>query len=201
MRGIQGSRLSHPALSALGLNIASATESALSPSEHVNPPQSPSSSGPLSSLSAPQRRSVGNNVSKRNQELCRPEEFSWTVLWDIENVPVPQEFNGVQVVRKLCAKLSKMRGPEHNDPVNRIVAITNISTLRVSLRNELQTNGVSLHHVETRGRKEAADKALITELCMSSFDKKPPAGIALLSGDQDFAHCLARCEIWVTLLL
>lgn len=74
----------------------------------------------------------------------------------------------------------------------RIIAAGNMLHLPVPLRNQLQASGVSLHHVETRGRKDATDKALITELCLLAAEHPPPYGIALMSGDADFAYSLAR---------
>lgn len=117
--------------------------------------------------------------------------FGWVVLWDVENCPVPAGVSGGEFVCKLRARLTGYRGG-NCDPVLRIVAVTNVARLGAPMRNQLQANGVSLLHVETRGRKDAADKALIAELCFVPREFAAPFGVALLSGDGDFAYALSR---------
>lgn len=114
-------------------------------------------------------------------------QFTWTVLWDIENVCIPSEHNGAQIVHAIGKSLQKLR----NGVVRRIVAFVDINKLRLVHRNELQSHGVLLMHVETAGRKDAADKALIVELMLTALDVPLPTGIALLSGDQDYAYPIA----------
>lgn len=46
--------------------------------------------------------------------------------------------------------------------------------------------------METRGRKDAADKALISDMCLLAVEHAPPVGVVLMSGDADFAYALAR---------
>lgn len=118
--------------------------------------------------------------------------FSWTVLWDMENVGIPRGYTGAEAVRRIRAKIATVSAQDNVDVIRRIVVISNVFNIRITLRNELQANGVNLQHVETRGRKDAADKALIAEMCMTTLDQAPPSGIVLLSGDQDFAYPLAR---------
>ena len=117
--------------------------------------------------------------------------FSWTVFWDIENVCIPGRYNGAQVSRAIVNTLMHIRNRQTPDTVRRIIVFVNTNRMPVTLRNELQSNGVLLYHVETKHRKDAADKCLITELCLTARDLRPPAGICLLSGDQDFAYPLA----------
>lgn len=168
-----------------------------SPSPDYDSVLAPTSSTSQGPAGEPSRTLLDDNGGEeRVMPPLQAHKFAWTVLWDIENVPVPSEFNGAQVIRALIERLGRLRGvggasSELLDPVRRIIVFLNVATQRVSLLNELQSNGASLHHVETRGRKDAADKALITELCMLALEVQPPAGIALLSGDQDFAYPLS----------
>lgn len=110
------------------------------------------------------------------------------MFWDLENVAVPRGVTGHSLVHSLRTRLTSLRP----GTIVRIIAAGNIFHLPVHLRNQLQASGVSLNHVETRGRKDAADKALITELCLLAAEHSPPFGVALLSGDADFAYALAR---------
>jgi hypothetical protein len=54
----------------------------------------------------------------------------------------------------------------------------------------LQGSGVSLIDTPKSGRKDVADKMMITDLLAFAIDKRPPALIILLSGDRDFAYPL-----------
>lgn len=127
----------------------------------------------------------------KNNKSEPPPNFAWTVLWDMENIPVPRTVSGTHFVQSLRHRLSHYH-PGTTSPILRINAITNIHKTPVPLRYELQANGVVISHVETKGRKEAADKALITELCLVTREHQPPFGIALISGDGDFSHAVSR---------
>lgn len=114
--------------------------------------------------------------------------LQWVVFWDLENVAVPRGVTGHSFVHSLCARLTSVCPGK----IVRIVAAGNMFRLPVHLCNQLQASGVSLNHIETRGRKDAADKALITEICLLPSEHPPPFGVALLTGDSDFAYALAR---------
>lgn len=118
--------------------------------------------------------------------------FTWTILWDIENVSIPKYVNGADATKSLVNAVRSLRGNMYHDSVRRITAFTNLNRLTKAYKNELQTNGVHLYHCETAKRKDAADKALISELLLEARDLDPRnSGIVLISGDQDFAYPLA----------
>lgn len=66
-----------------------------------------------------------------------------------------------------------------------------VSPAQVTLRSELQGSGVSLIDTPKSGRKDVADKMIISDLLAFALDVPPPARIVLLSGDRDFAYPLS----------
>lgn len=153
------------------------TESAAPPPSQITVEPSPPA------VEAPSTEAAASSPAS----ALRP--FAWAVFWDLENVCVPRGVSGETIVHTLRHRLCALHP---SSAVVRIVAVGNMLRLPIALRNQLQANGVTLVHVETRGRKDAADKALIAELCLLPAEHEPPFGVALLSGDGDFCYALAR---------
>lgn len=61
---------------------------------------------------------------------------------------------------------------------------------QVQLRSELQGCGVSLIDTPKSGRKDVADKMIITDLLAYAIDQPAPVTVVLISGDRDFAYPL-----------
>ncbi|KAI0561136.1 Meiosis regulator and mRNA stability factor 1 [Gracilaria domingensis] len=121
--------------------------------------------------------------------------FSWVVFWDLENIHVPSSTSPAAFVHALCRALRSVAphpSLSHPQPVLRMLAVANIHSIPLHQRKSLQSSGVSILHFETNGRKDACDKALITELCLLPREHAPPMGVALLSADVDFAYALSR---------
>lgn len=134
----------------------------------------------LATTPTTQKRNLTNN------------SFQWAVFWDIENVPIPRTTTPSRFVKALREKLAAYRHQTNPDPILRIHAIANIRRTSVRLRHHLQANGVTLTHVESKGRKDVADKALITEICLTTREYATPFGICLISGDGDFSYAISR---------
>lgn len=124
---------------------------------------------------------------QQQPSLQKPTSFSWTVFWDLENAAVPRNTTTSSFVSKLRTELNLLQAA----PIQRILAVANVARLPRMLRATLHSAGVSLLHAETGGRKDAADKALLAELCFHSAHSSP-GGVALLSGDVDFAYAIGR---------
>lgn len=62
------------------------------------------------------------------------------------------------------------------------------------LRDEVQACGAELIHVEATGRKNANCLTMIFELALVALDRRPPHGICLISGRDDFAYPLAMLK-------
>jgi hypothetical protein len=76
-------------------------------------------------------------------------------------------------------------------PINRFIVMGNVNGMSAAMRNELQTSGVAVQHVSTKGRKEASDKALLVEFGLAMRDHTPPFGIAIITGDSDFSYAVS----------
>mmetsp|Transcript_4806 Transcript_4806/g.13373 ORF Transcript_4806/g.13373 Transcript_4806/m.13373 type:complete len:167 (-) Transcript_4806:2027-2527(-) len=70
-------------------------------------------------------------------------------------------------------------------------AYADFSGLARATRLGLQQSGVSLLDVPNCA-KDAADKAMIVDLCFFAVENKVPATVILISGDRDFASALQR---------
>lgn len=64
------------------------------------------------------------------------------------------------------------------------------SQQQVLLRSELQGCGVSLIDTPKSGRKDVADKMLITDMLAFAIDQPSPARIVAITGDRDYAYSL-----------
>lgn len=114
------------------------------------------------------------------------------VFWDIENVPVPRQRSGTDVVNALHLQLSPL------GQRIQMFACANLGNgggqLSQKRRGELSRAGVRLHDA-VRDGKDVADKLLVADIMDFALDFKPPATIVLISGDVDFAIVLARLKL------
>lgn len=121
--------------------------------------------------------------------------FEWSVLWDIENICVPATHSISQVVHAIIDTLNALHPHRTADAppaqVRRIVTFSNTMLLNTVERAELYAAGVELIHVDSEGRKDASDKAFITELVLTALEHRPPHGICLISHDADYAYPLS----------
>jgi len=143
-----------------------------------------------------------SEASSSSCEMCevlkvtdslRVRDVNWMVFWDIENTSPYNKLTGAQIVHAITTSILSLR--ESNDKVKRITLIADIVSdrFREELRQQLFFAGVCLSHVEVENRSEAADKALIVSMVKTMIELDPLKwGVALLSGDQDFAYPLAR---------
>ncbi|PXF48313.1 hypothetical protein BWQ96_01773 [Gracilariopsis chorda] len=122
-------------------------------------------------------------------------QFPWVVFWDLENVKIPsslQPATFIHALRNALRTTAPTQSLNQTPPILRFIAVTNVHATPLKVRTALQSNGISLLHVDSQTRKDACDKALITELCLLPREHSPPMGVALLSNDVDFAYPLAR---------
>lgn len=119
--------------------------------------------------------------------------FGWAVFWDLENTSIPRTVPIPKMIHALRDFISHHRNKTEPDPIIHIKAIGNIDLIPKNDQLQLFSNGVSLHHVVSfNRRKDLSDKILLTELGLFPLQQASPYGIALLSGDIDFSHCIAR---------
>jgi hypothetical protein len=126
---------------------------------------------------------------------------SVAIFWDVDNCSPPSGASGhtvAQAIRKAAQSAAKeFTRSESNVSIVSFKAYLELTTegvptsaSKVLLHSELQGSGVSLIDTPKSGRKDVADKMMITDLLSFAIDKRPPALIVLLSGDRDFAYPL-----------
>ncbi|XP_048230195.1 uncharacterized protein LOC8283421 isoform X2 [Ricinus communis] len=104
------------------------------------------------------------------------------IFWDMENCPVPR---GV-LAQDVALHTRKAFGVS---PIKRFTAFGDLNGFSMRTKEELHRSGVELNYVP-RGRKDAADKAILSGVYTFALDNPPPACIMLISGDADFAQVL-----------
>ena len=125
---------------------------------------------------------------------------SVAIFWDVDNCAPPTGASGhsvAQAIRRAAQEAAKQTTGSENASIVSFKAYLELTTegappsaARVLLHSELQGSGVSLIDTPKSGRKDVADKMMITDLLSFAIDKRPPALIVLLSGDRDFAYPL-----------
>eukprot|EP01116_Phalansterium_solitarium_P017951 TRINITY_DN4578_c0_g1_i8.p1 TRINITY_DN4578_c0_g1~~TRINITY_DN4578_c0_g1_i8.p1 ORF type:complete len:689 (+),score=174.46 TRINITY_DN4578_c0_g1_i8:102-2168(+) len=104
-----------------------------------------------------------------------------TVLWDIENCPVPPDSSGMTVVSTLRSFALR------HGYLKTVSAIGTLQNIPDEVRAQLQSSGVSLHDVPPGS---STDVAILVELLKLVADNRPPHTIVLISGDRDFSNVL-----------
>ncbi|PWN51611.1 DUF537-domain-containing protein, partial [Violaceomyces palustris] len=115
------------------------------------------------------------------------------VFWDVDNCSPPTGSSGRAVAQAIRSSLQNLE----LGPIVSFKAYLELSSethapnaAQVQLRSELQGSGVSLIDTPKSGRKDVADKMMITDLLAYAIDQPAPATIVLISGDRDFAYPL-----------
>ena len=113
------------------------------------------------------------------------------ILWDYENVHVPRGTHGLHVTRRLHALFSR-RGP-----IVSVQAFAASGLIPAELREQLQLGGVKIvdSSILGRGRKDQADKMIMTEMFLFALDHAPPATIVLISGDVDYSSAISALRL------
>lgn len=142
----------------------------------------------------------GRSVSSSSLSLVDSKN-SVAIFWDVDNCSPPTGSSGhsvAQSIRRAAQAAAKLiSNSDRNVSIVSFKAYLELTTegsqpsaSRVQLHSELQGSGVSLIDTPKSGRKDVADKMMITDLLSFAIDKRPPALIVLLSGDRDFAYPL-----------
>jgi len=126
-----------------------------------------------------QRAGQNSHTFDREAAVARAVE-GWMVFWDIQNVTPAQGSPGAEMVIQIKALLQSFAV----GPVVGFHVFGPVAEIPLSIRNALQVTGCNIHHVDTDGRKDSVDKVMIAEMCISASSRKPPFGIALISGDK-----------------
>lgn len=115
------------------------------------------------------------------------------IFWDVDNCAPPTGSSGRSVALAIRSSIQKLNA----GPIVSFKAYLELSSetllpnaAQVQLRSELQGCGVSLIDTPKSGRKDVADKMMITDLLAFAIDQPAPATIVLISGDRDFAYPL-----------
>ncbi|EPQ31165.1 uncharacterized protein PFL1_01353 [Pseudozyma flocculosa PF-1] len=115
------------------------------------------------------------------------------IFWDVDNCSPPTGSSGRAVAQAIRSSMQNLE----LGPIVSFKAYLELSSetlapnaQQVQLRSELQGSGVSLIDTPKSGRKDVADKMMITDLLAFAIDQPAPATIVLISGDRDFAYPL-----------
>ncbi|CEH17406.1 LIMKAIN B (LKAP) [Ceraceosorus bombacis] len=131
------------------------------------------------------------------------------VLWDVDNCPPPTGSSGRAIVQAIRRAVQAV-GPDSvlgagnageellpSGPIVMFKAYLELSDAsaapspqQVLLRSELQGCGVSLIDTPKSGRKDVADKMLITDMLAFAIDQPSPARVVAITGDRDYAYSL-----------
>lgn len=115
------------------------------------------------------------------------------IFWDVDNCAPPTGSSGRSVALAIRTAMQNLEV----GPIVSFKAYLELSSetqapnaQQVQLRSELQGCGVSLIDTPKSGRKDVADKMMITDLLAYAIDQPAPATVVLISGDRDFAYPL-----------
>lgn len=133
--------------------------------------------------------------SHRSRQIKQKLEFSPEkasvpvgIFWDLENCPLSQETENIcDNVRK---GLSAYMGI--NIDVKKFCAYADFTYCPSKMKERLESYGIATEQVSHHHKKEAADKAIISDLGLFGMDNPPPAAIVLISGDADFTQSLHK---------
>ncbi|KAJ1030150.1 hypothetical protein NDA16_001062 [Ustilago loliicola] len=139
--------------------------------------------------SSPSATSNGKAKRDRFKEDVEPV----AIFWDVDNCAPPTGSSGRSVALAVRAAIQNLE----QGPIVSFKAYLELSSetqapnaAQVQLRSELQGCGVSLIDTPKSGRKDVADKMMITDLLAYAIDQPAPATVVLISGDRDFAYPL-----------
>ncbi|CCF48145.1 uncharacterized protein UHOR_00816 [Ustilago hordei] len=139
--------------------------------------------------SSPSTTSSGKVKRDRFKEDVEPV----AIFWDADNCAPPTGSSGRSVALAVRAAIQNLE----QGPIVSFKAYLELSSetqapnaVQVQLRSELQGCGVSLIDTPKSGRKDVADKMMITDLLAYAIDQPAPATVVLISGDRDFAYPL-----------
>lgn len=134
---------------------------------------------------------VTNGKTKRDRFKEDVEPIA--IFWDVDNCAPPTGSSGRSVALAVRAAIQSL----DVGPIVSFKAYLELSSetqapnaVQVQLRSELQGCGVSLIDTPKSGRKDVADKMMITDLLAYAIDQPAPATVVLISGDRDFAYPL-----------
>lgn len=122
-----------------------------------------------------------------NQQLHSSLDGPVSILWDIENCPVPSDVRPEDVAGNI--RMALRVHPVIKGAVMMFSAYGDFNSFPRRLREGCQRTGVKLIDVPN-GRKDAADKAILVDMFLFALDNPPPSSIMLISGDVDFAPAL-----------
>ncbi|TKY90764.1 hypothetical protein EX895_000762 [Sporisorium graminicola] len=139
--------------------------------------------------SSPPSTSTGRTKRDRFKENIEP----IAIFWDVDNCAPPTGSSGRSVALAVRSAIQNL----DVGPIVSFKAYLELSSetqtpnaAQVQLRSELQGCGVSLIDTPKSGRKDVADKMMITDLLAYAIDQPAPATVVLISGDRDFAYPL-----------
>ncbi len=186
------------ALAGLGTGsvlIASKILSKPVPPPPTKPPAKPSQEQdekPREASPPPQSSSNSSN-SKSKRERFKEDVEPIAIFWDVDNCTPPTGSSGRSVALAVRAAMQNLEiGPIVSFKAYLELSSETLtpSAAQVQLRSELQGCGVSLIDTPKSGRKDVADKMMITDLLAYAIDQPAPATVVLISGDRDFAYPL-----------
>ncbi|PWZ01471.1 hypothetical protein BCV70DRAFT_198901 [Testicularia cyperi] len=137
--------------------------------------------------------SVTPTTSRSKKDRVKDEAIPVAIFWDVDNCAPPTGSSGRSVALAVRKSIQSLEvGPIVSFKAYlELSSETNIpNAAQVQLRSELQGCGVSLIDTPKSGRKDVADKMMITDLLAFAIDQPAPATIVLISGDRDFAYPL-----------
>ncbi|KAK3015049.1 LOW QUALITY PROTEIN: hypothetical protein RJ639_005574 [Escallonia herrerae] len=144
----------------------------------------------LSSESSDQVHMAISNTSSPQPHLQQNQntlQGPVSILWDIENCPVPSDVRPEDVAGNI--RMALRVHPVIKGAVTMFSAYGDFNAFPRRLREGCQRTGVKLIDVPN-GRKDAADKAILVDMFLFALDNPPPSSIMLISGDVDFAPAL-----------
>jgi hypothetical protein len=112
------------------------------------------------------------------------------ILWDVENANVPATISGIFLARQLQSVFGRSLS------IKSILAFGNSKVVPERMLEELAYGGIKWVDVKrtSKGRKDVADKMILTEMFLFAMDNPPPSTIILISGDIDFANALSSLK-------
>lgn len=141
--------------------------------------------------SSPPPASTSSGKSRRDRFKDDVEPLA--IFWDVDNCAPPTGSSGRSVALAVRTAMQNLE----IGPIVSFKAYLELSSetqapnaAQVQLRSELQGCGVSLIDTPKSGRKDVADKMMITDLLAYAIDQPAPATVVLISGDRDFAYPL-----------
>lgn len=122
-----------------------------------------------------------------------------SVFWDLENMPIPTEVTG----RDIMTSLKSILAP-HGDLIQfRGYASIGLNHIPQEKRSDLQLSGCHLVDCPHHGRKEVADKMIIVDAMQFAFQHLGGAALCFITGDADYAYLLATLQRpqWRTIVI